>query len=490
MHRRTALIVSLAALAGAALLAGCSGDIKPPAVPPDAGSVVLGRSCNVDAECAGLRCDSVRRQCVCSSDDQCAQLDTGAGLIYCDNFTGLCVASISGCKSDLECPSTSYCNDQIRACKARKTFCEPCTNDRECGGDSDNCVYDKSLKQSFCGLHCAKDSDCPTGASCATPGTPDAGAPVKQCWPVSGKNCKVFMGCTPDLKTSCNSTPDCGSADQICDPGSGLCVAREQVCPFGQACDPTKRTCVDQCGSDADCIAIDPTMRCVGKVCVVLGDCAATRPDPTGDKGCPANKVCSFNPGTTVGTCVPFCASDQECAPGLICLATTDGRRKCQAGCRMNSDCPLDRLCAPCPTTPGTNCCQGTTGVTCQSDMVCPTCSICDLSSLSCVQESEANDGYCHTCTQGDDSPCLTAKYGQGHCLPIGNGRCGVPCSQSSTTPLPFTGCPRGFACTQLCVGGSGGSSTNCTAPGKIVAECIPVDQSCTDATGQEKCAP
>jgi hypothetical protein len=413
-----------------------------------------------------LRCDPVRRQCICTSDQDCADLDPTGELVYCNNFTGLCVSDVAGCTANNECPAASYCDQDTRSCKVRKGFCEPCSTDLECGSDADDCLYDSSLKQSFCGQHCTANADCPANAECAD------FSGKKQCWPKAGKNCKVFMGCTPDSKASCEKTSDCAAVpDQVCDPGSGLCVARNQSCPFGQICDSKSRICVDACSSDADCIAIASNLRCVNRACEPIGECAASAADPSGDKDCPANKVCSFNAGMTFGQCVPFCSSDSECAQGTICIPTSEGRRKCQPGCRVHADCPLDKACIK-PTGAAIGTCQGTPGATCQTDEVCPPCGTCDLATHACTIRSKISDGYCRSC--GADADC-----GDGHCLTLGGlQRCGQPC--------PATGCPRGFVCNEICVNGN---YVGFTCTGQTFAECIPVDQSCTKADdASEKC--
>jgi hypothetical protein len=520
-----------AALVGLAL-AGCSEN-KNSNQPIDKQSLV-GRSCNVDDECGELRCDAVRRHCICRSDDDCqpgftcdatgcscklggsgcganedccSQLcEDGScascpmegescdgaccpGLVcenstcvvpVCNNFTGLCVANVAGCKSDLECPAGEWCDKTVRACKPRKGFCEPCASDHECGGDSDLCVEDTALRQKFCAVACDpanEDSDCErmvgNGASCQNFGG------RWQCWPKEGKNCKLFRGCIPDSRKTCETSAQCDDVpDQICDPGSGLCVARVQMCPFGQVCDGRSRVCVDACISDADCIAIDARLRCVNRGCEPLGECAASAEDPTGDSMCPPNKVCSFDPGLKSGVCVPFCTSNNDCQLGSVCQRTADGRSKCVSGCIANGDCPPDKKCVK-QAGQVVGVCEGVAGVTCQSDSACPVCSSCDLPTLQCKNAGPL--GFCKPC--GSDSDC-----NQGHCLTLQNpltgqleSRCGQPC--------PPAGCPRGFVCAEICVGGEY-EGYQCS--GTLVAECIPVDQTCsmTNEQGQtvDKC--
>ncbi|MFN7132560.1 MAG: hypothetical protein ACK4N5_10795, partial [Myxococcales bacterium] len=265
---------------GLALPVGCGTD-QDGTDPDPVRSALVGRSCNVDQECGGLRCDPVRRQCVCLGDEDCINTvdKDGNPTAYCNNFSGLCVATISGCKSDAECNSSSYCDRQTRSCKVRKAFCEACTSDTECGDAGDDCLEDEGLKEKFCGRTCESDANCPNGASCQT------FAGKKQCWPKQGRNCRTFIGCVPDSRKPCQRHDDCNDVpDQVCDAGSGLCVARIALCPFGQICDSRNRVCVDACNSDADCISIDPRLRCVSSACEPLVECAPTAEDPSGDK--------------------------------------------------------------------------------------------------------------------------------------------------------------------------------------------------------------
>ena len=453
----TAALLAAALLAAA--LSSCTATPRTPAL-DDAGTSqpLVGRSCNVDTECGELRCDAIRHQCICLADADCARSADGA---FCNNFTGLCVATINGCKTDGECSASSYCEQQTRSCKVRKGFCDVCTDDRECGGAADDCLSDKSLNVKFCGSLCTSDGDCPTGATCQD------FAGKKQCWPKAGKNCKTFTGCIPDSRKTCQANADCADVpDQVCDPGSGVCTARLQLCPFGQVCDSRSRVCVDACNTDADCTAIDSRLRCVNRGCEPVGECTASAKDPSGDQSCPANKVCSIAPGQQGGNCVPFCSSNNDCPQGSICQRTADNRSKCLPGCVANADCPLDKRCVKGGTaTVGT--CQGTPGQTCQTDSVCPTCNFCDIFSNQCQTARTGN--YCKPCS--GDSEC-----GSGLCLALKDGkRCGQPC--------PASGCPRGFVCGEICLGTYQGY----LCQGTRVAQCIPADQSCSVA-GINKC--
>src|SRR5438067_10740356 len=124
---RRALEIGLLAVAIA--LCACPSPTTPP--PNDAGTLQLvGRSCNVDAECGPLRCDPIRHQCICLSDESCKSSDVSAPPQFCNNYTGLCVTEIAGCTKDADCKDasgnadpTQYCDASVRACRPVKSFC-------------------------------------------------------------------------------------------------------------------------------------------------------------------------------------------------------------------------------------------------------------------------------------------------------------------------------------------------------------------------------
>ncbi len=432
MQRFAALVAVTAALCG------CPPPTYLP--PPDAGPLdFVGRACNVDAECGTLRCDKIRRQCICLSDESCRSPDPFAAPRYCNNYTGLCVTEIAGCTSDAACGQTEWCDPSIRACRPLKTFCEPCSADNECGGQGDNCILDTTLDKKFCGKACNGTADCPRGATCQDKGGKN------QCWPdrtPSGApaTCNNFQGCTPDSLRTCNLTSDCGDLSQRCDPAKGKCVAVRQVCPFGTTCDPRVKLCVADCIVDADCGAT--TLRCVNRVCEPVNEC-------TGDAQCPDNKVCSIPPGATTGACVPFCQSDGECPLGQVCLKVGT-RYSCAAGCAANSSCPLDQRC-----NATTKQCEGPTvgsTRTCQATSACRTCELCDGLTSACIN-AKGLFPYCQACSSPSECPGGTCVA-----LPDGASYCARYCGTGQE-------CPQGFACLGLSTGGQA---------------CVPSDRSCT----------
>jgi hypothetical protein len=454
---RTALIV----LAFAA--AGCPENRPPQG---DAGVSVdfVGRSCSVDAECGDLRCDTIRRQCICLSDESCQSADPEAPVRYCNNYTGLCVEEISGCRGDIDCQQTEYCDSSIRACRSKKSFCEPCVANNECGGEGDHCIPEPSLNQNFCGRACATPADCPRGADCLDKGG------AKQCWPAPNPlnpgdvpTCKNFKGCTPDSLKTCTTNADCSDVgDQKCDTGRGQCVAIQQVCPFGTACDPRHRICVAQCTVDEDCG--DESLRCVNRVCEPASVCST-------DGQCPANKVCNVPLGASAGECIPACQTSDECPVGNLCKQGADGRSRCEPGCTSNLHCPLDQRCN---TAQGQ--CEGPvvgSTRTCQATPVCQTCEFCNGTTSACQPATQVfpyckGGGVNETCTSSAE--CKQGSR-EGLCVLFdtsvgGDGKsyCAEFCGAGQE-------CPQGFACRSL------GGGTQFV--------CLPTDFKCAG-----KCAP
>lgn len=411
----------------------------------DAGATVdfVGRACNVDAECGDLRCDKIRRQCICLSDESCKSPNPDDPIRYCNNYTGLCVEEISGCKSDTECQPTEFCDSSIRACRSVRAFCEACTRDGECGGQNDNCATYPDGR--FCSKACVNNSDCPRGAGCQS----GSCAPIQNpLTPTEAPSCKNFKGCTPDSLRTCSQNSDCADlGDQRCDPARGKCVAIQQVCSFGTVCDPRNKICVSECAADADCG--DVSLRCVNKVCEPISEC-------TTDAQCPINKVCSVPPGQTAGSCEAYCQTDSQCPLGNVCQRQTDGRYRCVAGCRNNAGCPIDQRCRA-------NQCEGpNVGAvrTCQATAACNNCELCNPTNSECYA-AKGTFPYCKPCQNSiPDCPggvCVQMDDALTYCAKL----CGT--GQE---------CPNGFVCL-----GFGGTLPD----GGINSACVPSDRQCAN---------
>lgn len=409
---------------------------------PDAGTApveVVGRRCNVDAECGELRCDKIRRQCICLSDESC-RVEDGAPPRYCNNYTGLCVVEVSGCASDAVCAATEYCDPSLRACRPVRGFCQSCARDEECGGAGDHCLSFADGTRA-CGRACTADADCPRGAGCTETSR------GRQCQPVGtvqSSSCRDFRGCTPDSRQACSKDADCGTAgDQRCDTARGQCVALQQACPSGTTCDPRDRVCVSDCAVDVDCGA---GLRCVDRVCEPDTACLA-------DTDCAAGKVCVASPGIQGGECRAACQSDVECPLGEVCTPGAEGRNRCVSGCTSSAGCPLDKRC-----NATTRQCEGPVvggGTACQATVACAACQVC-TAQQSCAPAT-AGFPYCQSCSGNADCP-------GGVCLQLLDGlACARPCGAGQE-------CPSGFACL-----GYGGVLSD----GGVNSACVPADRAC-----------
>ncbi len=440
---RSVTLLSLCALLGA-----CSSVTRGgPAA--DAGTLELvGRACNVDAECGALRCDTLRHQCICLSDESCKSANAEAPVQYCNNYTGRCVTEISGCTEDADCKdaqgkvdATQFCDASTRGCRPLKGFCEPCTADRECGGASDDCRLEASLGQKFCARACQANADCPRGASCQLL------EGKKQCWPQPtaqgpSPTCRSFRGCVPDSLQTCNGNTDCAAVSgQRCDAARGKCVAVEQVCAFGTVCDPRNRICVAECSADADCG--DARLRCTNKVCEPIGECST-------DAQCPLNQVCGLLAGQTVGQCLPFCQTDSQCPLGQTCQQGGDHRYRCAPGCGGNASCPVEQRC-----NVSSHSCEGPVvgGVhTCQATVACGNCELCELTRFECFA-AKTTFPYCSPCSSNTEcagGACVLMDDAKRYCAKF----CGT--GQE---------CPQGFVCLSI---GSGAQSA-----------CVPSNRQC-----------
>jgi hypothetical protein len=412
----------------------------------DAGvSAFVGRSCDVDAECGALRCDKVRRQCICLSDDSCKTGNPSDPPRYCNNFTGLCVDSISGCTKAEDCASGEYCDAATRSCRTLKAFCMACASNAECGGADDDCLEDPTLHEKFCGTSCESIADCPRGAECKPLGG------KLQCWPAQNPlkpgettTCKSFRGCVPDSLRTCNTNAECAELPgQRCDSAQGRCVAIEQVCAFGTVCDPRSKICVAECAVDADCG--DAKLRCNRRICEPIGECKI-------DADCPVNLACGISPGQTVGQCQPFCQVDSNCPLGTRCLRSDDNRYRCVPGCTSNASCPIDQRC-----NTATHLCEGPTVGTaqiCQASIACDSCELCNPKTSECFPARAEYPQHCRPCSPSSgDCP-------GGACVQMADNL--FYCARYCTAQQD---CPQGFGCLQL--------------SGDTKSACVPSNRQC-----------
>jgi len=330
-------------------------------------------ACATDADCpAGMRCQAgdCRPACdcgaapfepVCGRDGQsypsACELDcAGVGLDHqgpcdtcnpevcgdgldndCDGYADEgCAGS---CAADDDCPAGQLC--QAGTCAAALA----CASGLDCPAGQ-ACLAGVCRPQGGCGIELCNglDDDCD--------GLVDEGCPAcradTDC--AAGERCEVATGrCEP----ACQPEPEvCDGVDNDCDglidEGCAAC-ANDLDCAAGQLCLDGLCVAPPGCASDADCPA--------GLVCLA-GQCARPLEDLDGDGYAPPEDCddsdASVHPGAleqcdgldndcdglTDEGCPAPCASDADCAAGMICHEGV-----CVTPCRSDADCPAGQVC-------------------------------------------------------------------------------------------------------------------------------------------------
>ncbi len=427
----------------------------------DAGPIV--GTCSSDAECqAGFLCDRETRQCYCTGDSACP------ANTFCNAFTGLCVSSVPGCTSNAACDGGMYCDAALRSCEALTPLCGKCTTDAECG-DNSFCAAnpDYPTAGSFCSPACVAESDggagCPGGFVCkARDATVNA---QNLCFPSSGA-CGVTNACVPDSLVLCASDADCNDATQVCDTTAKDCVAKNRVCPAGDACDPQQRICAHACATDADCTQIEGMngYACRNNACYALATCNS-------DGDCATHEICQPNPDGSK-SCTAGCVSATDCPIGEGCNDDPNHPR-CTTGCGANSDCPLNQICASgaCVSTSGScsQVCQATAvcalGAECSAQSCCVSANfsaLCNNNKCGANLNTGCIALYGHSCSNTNDCADLPNTT----CQAVAGGTyCGgtlqlQTCSGAGDCPY------KGFSCTGF------GGPMFCTPSDAAVTAC------------------
>lgn len=275
-------------------------------------------------------------------------------------------------------------------------FCEPCTDDDQCG-EGGLCLALLDGERS-CGMACDLDGDdCPDGAYCAVVDDQDN----TQCIP-------------EDLTCAENCQGVSCPAGQYCDPTSGDCVAEARICDTG-------------CQFDVQCGPPDE-FRCLGTGAPDGETMCTTTCDPnvTGENSnleCPTDFFCvPLVEGADEGVCYPLMRTcidrchDVTCPAGHNCDPFTGGCVQAEAGacqaCESDAHCEgQNDLCLNIGIGDGPHC-----WLDCTSDATCPEGYDCmaflGLTTRLCVPPAQQ-------CSQCDDADC----FPDGICNPV-SGEC------------------------------------------------------------------
>jgi hypothetical protein len=334
------------------------------AAAPPGGSVCqqlgAGGICASDQDCpAGLKCDGPGAHCYipvtrsacgpCTSDLQCA-----GGACHAE-ATGeqFCAAKCTpsgGCDSGYTCTG-GLCLPASGSCRGGRSLCAPCAGDVECGGPGDLCVRNLQSQETFCGVHCAADADCPTNFSCSD---------------LSGTGAGPFQ-----------CVPNSGTCAGYCDAPATDTAAVQRECGLGSTCDTKNRACAritdgslcSACQSDDDCVKSAASSRCVSNRTVgspylgerfcgtdcSLGGCTGSgcSPDPSKCNSPQFECVGIGSGGTWPYQCVPARGScvagfgklgdscekngPDDCVSALC--AQFGAEQRCSAACAADADC-------------------------------------------------------------------------------------------------------------------------------------------------------
>ncbi len=397
----------------------------------------------------------------------------------CDKAKGKCVkksVTSAGCKNDADCVGQEVCENG--RCIIKKASENPAASEGmnvTDGGSNDNVSVepgpcsDNPQKPHYdpnsgeC-VECLLDEHCHSSVDCKT----DCTATAKQC-----------------IQNECKDAPCECPLGEKCDPVSKLCRA-DKKCPGGAQPNPDG-SCPDPC-KGTQCQpneSPDPANNC--KCVAHTPWCEAC----TSDKDCGPRGKCVENQGvkfcaedcTNSGTCSDTATysclnlgSYKACLPSVgycPCLNV-----KCNAG---KTCCKQDNACHECCSDAdckGGKVCHNVT-FTCVEDKCkgkqCPTGSVCDPGSGSCVCQSPCPKG---TCCGGNQ--CTKAACGGGN--NGGTTGCNPPCQQGMKC-CNFMGKKQ---CMAQCPGGGGGGQCQIDADcgtGKICCNLMGMSKMCMNAS-------
>ena len=375
---------------GLALLAGCPGNTPTQAL----------CETNLDCPLPGTRCNMETQQCVCATDEACADGE------FC-NRAGVCQLR-TGCGSNLDCASIdgAYCDIDSGKCLNGPAL----MLSSECGLHS-HCPYRTLCTEGQCVAGCHDDGDCVLGEVCVE-GQCASGSGLcsdddfcgyrQRC---ENGQCKTdrrgpyCRGCT--FRTALNPEP-CDEARNFCLINSaetmghrqfcGVDCSLGQECPNGYDCNFVVILTEDVCTFDAQCQCDPQMLTFATSTCAVARPCDPRLPNGMPDSDATActetghpqcntgggeDAACLIPVGESSGNCT--CATDDDCADGtcvagLCCSGTVRPERECRVGearvsgfcsCATDDDCPRDS-CDPSrgacaitgrPCTPGSGDC-------------------------------------------------------------------------------------------------------------------------------------
>ncbi len=501
MHGRALLLV--VAVVG---LAGCGPTdqtriltLGEPCVPGDTARVCA------DGLCVAL--DTQSGFCTRTCNDDCPD----GFLCQAAGRYGRICKSLTGCKTEVDCPAGHTCNPDTGNCyiKVSRGLCAPCQDAAQCpaGGA---CFKAVGSGEQFCTAPCGAGDACPTSYECKEIPAGKDGAPLKQCVPVT-QTCNAGRA----LCTHCEGDNECGGPNDLCvrnvvsgetfcgrdcNPSKNVCPtpgcepekldsAQNPDCPSGFSCTnigksddpnvvgpfqcvPNSNTCVGYCDAADDLGQVSQCglgQLCAGGACQPATDGRMCSPCSDNDdcrrggfteNRCIVNNcaACEFK---GEAFCSTPCADDAACVrsfgAGFVCKPVDDPTGATRSYCmpqRGTCKTGLSRLGEDCSAKGGGDCVTG----------VCLKAGIATFCSQACTVDTQCGDTRFQCCetsgTGWDCSPekrtAVGPKSGTGLCSPIG-GLFGDDCTPGRAPCQSGTCLDLGTArvCTVTCAGGA-----------------------------------
>lgn len=361
----------------------------------------------------GARCNVASGQCLCLSDEACAD---GS---FC-NSVGICQIR-SGCARNQDCASEpgTYCDlasgqclcpefDTDGTCIQASTVelasscgasvhCPPgsvCTDGRCVEGcfDSGDCQLGEICSDGVCfgeeGI-CENNDFCEYGELCSGNACENDGR-GPYCRGCTQRTVQNPEPCDRPRNFCLNNSLENGGFNQIC----GVDCSLGQPCPSGYQCSGVVILTDDECASNGQCQCPSQDLSLATQTCTVSLACDPKLPDGSPDNDttfCVDEGLAACNGGTEGGegacirvrgetegqcTCVEDddCAEGSTCVSGACCAGPVREDRACAVGegrvsgfctCAVDSDCPQDSCdgsrgaCALSgqPCVPGENSC-------------------------------------------------------------------------------------------------------------------------------------
>ncbi len=394
---------------------------------------VYTNTCRSDSECSvpGTRCDLNKQECVCATDDACAEGQ------FC-NRAGVCQAK-GGCSSNFDCiADNTFCDIDSGRCLEGPALALGAS----CGLAS-HCPHGSICTDSLCVAGCFEDGDCVLGDVCVNgqcsrgEGLCSSNEFCEYKELCADGECKkdrrgpYCRGCT--FRTVQNPEP-CDAPTNFCLVNSleaggfpticGVDCSLGQACPNGYDCHGVVILTEQTCTFSAQCKCAAGAIRFASATCSIATPCEPKlpngQPDPNAtaclvnghpqcNSGGMGDATCIVRTGTTAGNCTcasnADCESGAACVDGVCCTGTVRQDRECFIGenrvsgfcsCASDDDCPQD-VCDPSrgacaitglPCTPGNNDCGA---ISCVEGGCLIGQNCAPITGLSCTQVGGSN---------------------------------------------------------------------------------------------------